>query len=102
MEGSLRALEDGLEVSWSLLEGSWRRLEALWKPFGSVLEAFEGFLDAPESILEASGGCLFNYVKIIVFSMVFLDLLGPGRLRDLTLEVKSIQNRVLELIARTR
>ena len=63
-----------LGVSWTLLEGSWRRLETCWKPFGSVLEAFEGFLDAPESILEASGGCLLEYVKNRVFSVVFLDL----------------------------
>ena len=75
-------------MSWRLLEGSWRRLEAFWQPFGGVLEAFEGFLDAPESILEASGGCLFNYVKNLVFSIVFLDLSGPGRLRDLTLKVQ--------------
>ena len=74
-------------MSWRLLEGSWRRLEAFWQPFGGVLEAFEGFLDAPESILEASGGCLFNYVKSLVFSLVFLHFSGPGRLQDLTLEV---------------
>ena len=88
MERSWRALGGVLEVSWRLLEGSWRRLEVLWRRLGGVLEAFEGFLGAPESILEASGGCLFDYVKNNVFSMVFLDVSGPGRLRDLTLEVK--------------
>ena len=77
-----------LEVSWRLLEGSWRRLEAFWPPFGGVLAAFEGFLDAPERILEASGGCLFDDVKNVFYSLVFLDCSGPGRLRDLTLEVK--------------
>ena len=73
MECSWRALGGVLEVSWRLLEGSWRRLEGFWQPFGGVLEAFEGFLDAPESILEASGGCLLDYVKNVVFSIVLLD-----------------------------
>ena len=85
MECSWRALGGVLEVSWRLLEGSWRRLEAFWQPFGGVLEVFEGFLGA---ILEASGGCLFDYAKNIVFSMVFFDFSGPGHLRDRTLDVK--------------
>ena len=86
-ERSWKALGGVLEVSWRLLDGSWRRLEAFWQPCGGVLEAFEGFLDAPESILEAAGGCLLDYVKNLVFSMIFFDFSGPGRLRDLTLEV---------------
>ena len=75
-------------MSWRLLEGSWRRLEAFRQPFGGVLEAFKGFLDAPESILEASGGCLRDDLKNLECAMVFLDLGGPRRVRDLTLEVK--------------
>ena len=73
LEAPWSALGGVLEVSWMLLEGSWTRLEVFRKPFGRVLEAFEGFLDAPESILEASGGCLLDCMKNIVFLMVFLD-----------------------------
>ncbi len=53
-------------VSWRLLEVSAGLLEAFWRRLGGVLEAFEGLLGAPECILEASGGYLFNGVRIVV------------------------------------
>ena len=89
-------------MSWRLLEGSWRRLEVLWRRLGGLLETFEGFFGAPESILEASGGCLREYLKnndFHCFSLMFEVLGACGTLHW---RLKSIQNRVLELIMGTR